>query len=280
MTWEAKRRMRCALLLVFAVPASAGAWGAAGHAIIVRAAVAACPDLPPWFRAADAALATLANAPDRWREIDDRLPALAARRSEHFFDRDLWPEPIPADRSAYLARAARRRLDPVAIGFLPFAALEEWGALVSAFRDVRDGRPGGREAALVAAGTLAHWAGDAVVPLHATRHHHGWVGADPERFTRDGRIHAWFETELVGRLDANAVHAGPEAARTLPDVPAAVRVAIEESLALVPRVYRLEQRSRDGDDADAVALARVRLATGATFVARLWRTAWVRSGGT
>jgi hypothetical protein len=278
MTPGAKARMRCALLLVLAAPACAGAWGAAGHAIIARAAVAACPDLPPWFRAADGALASLANAPDRWREIDERLPALAARRSEHFFDRDLWPEAIPADRGAYLTRAARRRLDPMAIGFLPFATLEEWGVLVSAFRDVRGGRPGAREAALVAAGALAHWAGDAVVPLHATRHHHGWVGANPEGFTRDRRIHAWFETDLVDRLETGSVHAGPEAGRLLPDVATAVQVAIDESLALVPRVYRVERRSRDGDDAEAIALARTRLAAGATLVARLWRTAWARSG--
>jgi len=53
-----------------------------------------------------------------------------------------------------------------------------------------------------------------------------------------------------------------------------------DSLADVPRLYRLERESRDThDDGSARALARARLAAGATLLARLWRTAWVRSGG-
>src|SRR5205823_2259673 len=91
---------------------------------------------------------------------------------------------------------------------------EEYGVLLSAFRDVQAGRAGGREAALAAAGVLAHFAGDAAVPLHATRHHHGWVGPNPEGFTRAGEIHQWFESALVARIDP-AERGGSRAARWL-----------------------------------------------------------------
>src|SRR5438132_2234006 len=108
---------------------------------------------PPWFRAAGDGLAELSNAPDRWREVEKGAPALAARRPDHFFDLDVWGvEPLPSERWAYVARAARRRLSAPAVGFLPFAIGEEYGVLLSAFRDVRSGRPGAREGALAAAG--------------------------------------------------------------------------------------------------------------------------------
>src|SRR5438552_4076327 len=71
-----------------------------------------------------------------------------------------------------------------------------------------------------------------------------------------------------------------EAARALGGVPGAVHALLGDSLAQVPRLYRLGRESRrTHDDADARALVRERLAAGATLLARLWRTAWVRSGG-
>src|SRR3989454_8061833 len=188
-----------AILLLLALPGAAAGWGPEGHVIVTRAALAASDGLPRWFREAGDALAELSNAPDRWREVEKGVPALAARSPDHFFDLDVWgEEPLPPERWAYVERAARRRLRPAAIGFLPFAIGEEYGVLLSAFRDVQAGRAGGREAALAAAGVLAHLAGDAAVPLHATRHHHGWVGPNPEGFTRAGDIHRWFESGLRG----------------------------------------------------------------------------------
>jgi hypothetical protein len=271
--------MSGAILSVLATPGSVGAWGPVGHSIVARAALRACEDLPPWFRDAGDALADLANAPDRWRDVEEAVPALAARRPDHFFDLDVWGDaPFPADRWEYARQAARRRLRPEAIGFLPFAMLEEYGALVSAFRDARAGRPGAQAAALAAAGVLAHLAGDAAVPLHATRHHHGWVGPDPEDFTRSPAVHQWFETELVARLDPGETRAGSDAARTIRMVPGAVADALAGSLAEVPRLYSAERAfRRDGDATAALRLVRERLAAGATLLARLWRTAWARS---
>src|SRR5947207_2531693 len=204
-----------AILLLLTLSGAAAGWGPEGHVIVTRTALAASDGLPRWFREAGDALAELSNAPDRWREVEKGAPALAARSPDHFFDLDVWgEEPLPPERWAYVERAARRRLRPAAIGFLPFAIGEEYGVLLSAFRDVQAGRAGGREAALAAAGVLAHFAGDAAVPLHATRHHHGWVGPNPEGFTRAGEIHQWFESALVARIDPAEV-GGSRAARWL-----------------------------------------------------------------
>src|SRR5882762_661830 len=116
-------------LVIFAVlgaPTAAPCWGPAGHAIVARAALAASEGLPPWFRDAGDALEDLANAPDRWREVEKSVPALAARGPDHFFDLDVWgTEAIPDDRWSYVERAGRRGLRPQAVGFLPFAILEE-----------------------------------------------------------------------------------------------------------------------------------------------------------
>src|SRR3989442_3747991 len=269
-----------AILLLLTLPRAAAGWGPEGHVIVTRTALAASDGLPRWFREAGDALAELSNAPDRWREVEKDAPALASRSPDHFFDLDVWgEEPLPPERWASVERAARRRLRPAAIGFLPFAIGEEYGVLLGAFRDVQAGRAGGREAALAAAGVLAHLAGDAAVPLHATRHHHGWVGPNPEGFTRAGDIHQWFESALVARIDPAEVRAWPEAARALRDVPGAVRAILGDSLAQVPRLYRLERESRDThDDASPPALARARLPARAPPLAPPWLTASVRSG--
>jgi hypothetical protein len=250
------------------------AWGPLGHELIARAALEAAGTLPPWFREAGDSLAQLANAPDRWKDEEGAVPALAARRADHFFDLDVWGAgPLPADRWAYVARAGQRRLRAVEIGFLPYAIAEEYGILVSAFRDVRADRAGGRAAAVDSAGVLAHLAGDAAVPLHVTRHHHGWIGANPERFTRDPGIHRWFESDLVAHLAPIRLRPEDAAAPPLVDVPAGVRALLEESLARVPELYRLEKQGARGR-LPAENLARERLIAGARLTARLWQAAW------
>jgi hypothetical protein len=259
-------RIIAGTFILFGVPVpSAWPWGAAGHVMVARVALGSSEALPSWFREAGPALAELSNVPDRWRDAEVAAPALAARRPEHFFDLDVWgDERLPPDRWSYVTRAAQRRLAPEAIGFLPFALREEYGALVSAFADARARRPGGREAALAAAGMVAHLAGDAAVPLHASRHHHGWVGPDPRGYTRDPAVH---------------IRAGADAGRTLRDVPHAVDALIADSLAHVVALYEAERTDRiDHDDRPVRTLVRQRLGAGATLLARLWTTAWVVSG--
>src|SRR5215470_16085115 len=80
MTRHGDRVARAAIILCVLTHAqTAWPWGSEGHEIVTRAALAAGDGLPPWFLAATPALVDLSNAPDRWRELDEALPALAAR---------------------------------------------------------------------------------------------------------------------------------------------------------------------------------------------------------
>src|SRR5207253_4965434 len=100
-----------AIWFLMVCPRAASGWGPAGHELVTRAALAACDDLPRWFTEAAPALAALSNAPDRWRDVDAEVPALAARRAEHYFDLDVWGRAaLPADRWAYARRAVARGL--------------------------------------------------------------------------------------------------------------------------------------------------------------------------
>jgi len=272
-----------AIAMVFALATVAAddvqAWGPRGHVLVTRAAVGAAAALPPWFRDAERALVELSIEADRWREVEEEVPALRARAADHFFDLDVWgAAALPADRWAYVREAQRRRLQPDEVGFLPFALLEEYGVLVSAFREARGGRAGAREQALAAAGTIAHLAGDAAVPLHATRHHDGWVGDNPRGFRRARGIHRWFESDLVDRddpawLGITAGSIGPSK-----DVRRDVLAMLDASLAAVPRLYEAEQRAhRARDEGDARALVRERAAAGAALLAALWQAAWVQA---
>jgi hypothetical protein len=268
------------LVAMSLVPRAARAWGPRGHILVTRGALTAARSLPSWFRDADRALVELSIAADRWKELEDEVPALRARAPDHYFELDLWGAgALPADRWAYVRDMERRRLEPTDVGFLPFALLEEYGILISAFRESRGGRPGAREQALGAAGMIAHLAGDAVVPLHATRHHDGWVGDNPRGFRRARGIHRWFESDIVEQDDAAWLGVSPGSVGASGDVRADVLAAIQASLAAVPRLYEAEQRAhRTGDRAEAQALVRERAAAGAVLLAAIWEAAWAEAG--
>lgn len=267
------------LVALAALAGEARAWGPRGHVLVTRGALSAAASLPSWFREAERALVELSIAADRWKELEDEVPALRARAADHFFELDLWGAgALPTDRWAYVRETQRRRLEADDIGFLPFALLEEYGMLVSAFREARGGRPGAREQAITGAGMIAHLAGDAVVPLHATRHHDGWVGDNPRGFRRARGVHRWFESEIVDRDDASWLGVRPGSVGPATDVRREIMATIETSLAAVPRLYEAEQRAhRSGNDAEARVLVRERAAAGAALVAALWQAAWTEA---
>src|SRR6185436_364951 len=81
-------------------------------------------------------------------------------------------------------------------GFLPYAIDEHYDKLRSSFNTLRvleavndparaAARGQARENVIYEMGILSHLVGDATQPLHTTRHHHGWVGPNPNGFTTD-----------------------------------------------------------------------------------------------
>src|SRR5690606_22440062 len=46
-------------------------------------------------------------------------------------------------------------------------------------------------------GMLAHFVGDVAQPLHTTKHHHGWIGPNPNGYTTEYGIHSYIDGRLI-----------------------------------------------------------------------------------
>jgi len=202
------------------------AWDYEGHRIVNQLALASLPTNFPAFVFAPAAqerIAFLAGEPDRWRNTPD--PALKHfNNPDHYFDlEDLQPArleptaltPFRFDFAVHLARARAARsegfppIDPARdtdhtrslAGFLPWAIAEYQGKLKSGFSYLREleraGTPeevaNARENIIYIMGVMGHFVGDGAQPLHTTKHHHGWVGDNPNHYSTNYTIHAWID---------------------------------------------------------------------------------------
>ena len=209
-------RNRLRLLAVCAsacfVAGQALAWGAAGHRLIGRAAMAALPTSVPAFlrdSAAVAAVGELAREPDRWRGAGkthdaDRDPA-------HFLDLDdngaiLGGPPLaalPETRAAYDSALRAVGSDSWKAGYLPYSIIDSWQQLAKDLAYWRADAAAAakttdtshrawfltdlaerQELALRDVGVLAHYVGDGSQPLHVTVHFNGWrPGPNPRGYT-------------------------------------------------------------------------------------------------
>ena len=183
-----------------------------------------------------ARIAEQACEPDRWRGTK-RLVIGHELNPEHYLDvEDLEPfgmtlENVPRLRHEYtramiLAKekdpskfAAYDRLkDPERAkewpGFLLHAIDQRFALLQSSFNTLRileavdESDPAGRESRQAALtqerenaihhmGILAHLVGDTAQPLHTTRHHHGWIGSNPNAYTTDYGFHSYIDGKIV-----------------------------------------------------------------------------------
>jgi hypothetical protein len=176
-------------------------------------------------------VAFLSGEPDRWRNMGDgRKPwndVVLSHFSgpDHYFDLEeaeelgLKPLEFPIfryDFSAQLARARAAHADKLApidpaknldhsrelAGFAPWAITEYCGKLRSgfsylkAFQDyggTREEIANAQANILYIMGTMGHFVGDCAQPLHVTKHHHGWVGANPNGYATNTSFHAWID---------------------------------------------------------------------------------------
>lgn len=72
------------------------------------------------------------------------------------------------------------------MGLLPFRVAQLYGVIVESLQGDK------LEAALCAAGTMAHYVGDACQPLHVSKYHDG-------REQTEKGVHEAYETKMVGR---------------------------------------------------------------------------------
>src|SRR5262249_12046490 len=207
---------RSAAVAVIIAGSPALGWNAHGHRTVTMLALdGLAPRAPAGLRepAVAARIAEQSNEPDRWRGVKGASLAHEVH-TEHYIDVEdlagygLTLQSVPRYRYEFVEAMVKARLEhpeqaPVYDaaadrdhsrewpGFLPFAIEEHYEKLVSSFNTVRilDGlNDPKRAAALEQArdnvvyemGILSHFVGDGAQPLHLTRHHHGWVGDNPQ----------------------------------------------------------------------------------------------------
>ncbi len=212
-------------LLSASLSASALAWWAAGHGVIVRAAALALPqDVPEFFCRGAATIESYSSDPDVWSSV---LPALkAAEGPEHYFNLELvGKRDLPGTRAEFAALCRGLELAPEKVGFLPYAIQEQYERLVLAFAEHRrwPDDEDVRAKVLYIAGILSHYAGDAAEPLDCTVHYDGRARADgsspktgiQEKMDADegpNLIEQFVpqDTEIIQTLDFGRVIGGPE----------------------------------------------------------------------
>ena len=269
----------CSVLFVLAVAGTAPAWWVKGHESIAEAAAARLPEtVPAFLRAGGKHLAHCSGDPDRWKNPDARH-LRAAEAPDHYIDlEDYEGQELPADRYQAAVLLARLKQRPERTGMLPYAIMEDYDRLCCAFYDYRadPSNETVRMKCLVYAGNLAHFTGDAVMPLHTTRDYDGKRNPDGTMTQRG--IHAKIDAfpEKNG-LTPEEIARGLEP-RQIEDMWGYILKRIQESHTQVARCYDLDAAGAfDKPTAESRAFILERCRAGAQFTMDLWYNAWLRS---
>lgn len=256
-------------------------WWSGGHETVAEAAAARLPDdVPTFFRAGGKHLAHFSVDPDRWK---NREMAFLRREEEgnHFLDmEDLDGKKLPDTHRYDFLKIVYTDLkkEPNKLGMLPYALMENYEKLVIGFYDYRKDQ---KNAAipmkcLVHGGVLAHYTGDAAMPLHTTRDYDGKVQADGT--TKQKGIHAKVDGfPEKNKITPEEVCRGLEA-KKIENVWEHVNKFIAESHKHIEKCYEFDTAGaldKPTDESRAFILARVR--AGAQLTLDLWYTAWLRS---
>ena len=330
--------IRATCLAAFLVSAAtARAWDYEGHRIVNELALASLPkDFPAFVHDPVAAerIAFLAGEPDRWRNVPGDLPLSHVNGMDHYLDLEelaeagLDPTTVPSYRYDFAVEFARGRAAHAANfppinpeknsdhsrewpGFAPWAIAEYYGKLKSAFSYLKAYQEAGHSDEVANAeanilyvmGVMGHYVGDCAQPLHATVHHHGWVGANPNGYTTWAGIHAWIDGGLIGkaRITPAAIQPRVVPATLIPVTPRAdgrdpMFVATMDYIIgtnkLVEPLYQLQKAGKLGDDKvthspegktihekrpvtdEGRAFIEAQLLRGGEMLGAIWYTAW------
>ena len=296
----------------------AAAWNARGHRTVTMLALDGLPEgMPAYLREPSirARIAEQSVEPDRWRGT--RAVAIAHEaNTEHYIDvEDLAPygltlSGLPEYRYEYVrvmavARAAHPESFPSEgkdpdktkdwPGFLPYAIAEHHAKLRSSFGTYRileavndparaDQLEQARQNIICEMGLLSHFVGDAAQPLHTTRHHHGWVGENPQGYTTEGGFHAYIDGKVIDAhgLDFDALRPGMAYDLKVDGRVGSWRAGLDEiqrSFAEVETLYRMKKDgSLERDEGKAMLSGRMR--DGARTLEALYASAWEASAPT
>lgn len=309
-------RLACAaavLALALAPAAPALAWGASGHRVIGRVAMAALPgELPAFLRTPTAIdqVGELAREPDRSKGSGQ--PHDADSDPGHFIDLDedghvfnaQGPsiDALPRDRIAFEAALGPTGVDASKTGWLPYTIMDGYQQLVRDFAFWRVDRVLAKSGASAKArawyaadlklrealvirdiGVWAHYVGDGSQPMHVSIHYNGWGDyPNPKGFTQE-KIHGPFEGAFVhDHVTEAGVHAVlPALATCGPTLAACTATYLKATLATTEPLYVLwgQGAFTTVGDAKGPAFATERVAAGAAELRDLIVRAWKDSAG-
>jgi hypothetical protein len=290
-------------------------WGAEGHKLITDKAVQVLPpEVRPLFESRLQDLRRLSVEPDDlWKDPKqwEAHPEWKTRSNWHFLDIDHFHFRYPFKefpRARAGADSLYARADPLYAGrgnagYLPWTIEDFYRAIVDAWKR------GDLEAVIQNSGLLSHFAGDASMPLHATRNYDGLYSGNIKYKLRfgdpgypDRSVHERFELALVDRNLArygDAIRIADADRRQLTDILSGAFDFIVESYFHLDRIIaadkvimeRLNVLTEDKKPFDARRddyykaldeqvgqLAVDRLRAGAVYLGNLWYSAWVEAG--
>ncbi len=261
-----------AALLVLA-SARAWCWGPEAHELITRQAIAILPaEIKAFYEPNSRYIVPMSNLPDDWRESHK-----AEVGPEHYIDLDLLGKPpfaeLIVDRKTAEKRFGKEKL--LEAGVLPWAIVERYKRLVEAMKEVDT------VGIVVQSAVLAHYVGDAHVPLHTTKDYDGKTAAQKG-------IHFRWEEGLVA-LTLRPENIRPKKPEAITDVLRSAFNWCISSFKLVEPILAAEDRARGidpnhaykyykslADDTGSILVGRLESASEA--VAGLWLAAWKQAG--
>jgi hypothetical protein len=309
---------------LFLTSLSALAWDYEGHRVVNQLALASLPtNFPPFVRVPAAAerIAFLAGEADRWRNTPD-VALQHCNEPDHYIDLEelkpygLEPKSLPVFRYDFISHLALVRkahpehfppVDPAQnkahvrelVGLLPWAITENYGKLKSGFSYLKayeedGGTPdeiaNAQQNIIYIMGVMGHYVGDASQPLHATIHHHGWVGANPKGYTTNRSFHSWIDGGylrkvrglVVDELQKKLRPAGPVAlngrAARPEEIFQTAMVFIDDQFKLLEPLYQLDKDGKLSGDGEigrqGKAFLEGQIIKSGQMLGDVWYSAW------
>lgn len=309
-------RFASALLAVIqlgALNATAQAWDETGHIIVTRLASEKLPDdMPDWLRTPEVSyrLEYLSSEPDRWRG-QKNVHLDHCNNPNHYIDEEyLYPFGLslknlpPLRRELLDIMAAQRALEPdkfprydrsrdrsytnLVPGLLPYEIAELQWKLAGSWTTLKTYEQhrelvssemidNARQNIIYQMGILSHFVGDGCQPLHLTKHHHGWVGDNPRRYTTDKGFHAYIDGGVIShhKLTPDGMEHLAKPARRVTKTKywRDICAYLHESFLLVEPLYALE-KSGELKGPKGKAFIEDRLVEGGAMLSGIWATAY------
>lgn len=313
MSYPKSARWLLVVLPILSICTLVHAWDETGHVIVTRLAFEKLPDdLPGWLRTPEVRdrLEYLANEPDRWRG-QKNVHLDHCNNPNHYIDEEyLYPYGLslknlpPLRRELLDIMAAQRALHPekfpeydrardrsytnLVPGLLPYEIAELQWKIASSWTTLKTYEQhrelvtneminNARQNIIYHMGILSHFVGDGCQPLHLTKHHHGWVGDNPKRYTTDRGFHAYIDGGVIRHhnLTPEGMEDLAKPARRVTKTKywRDINAYLHESFLLVEPLYELE-KTGDLKGPKGKAFIEDRLVEGGAMLAGVWATAY------